>query len=156
MSEPTFNSLEEQIDYVIKFNETMSPRLAAAKITLASQPPAVRETFIGELVSRENLHICILTSETVVKLEEKSLNLRHLAKLVDFFYIERLYLTTHKTMVSFVENLRQIVGHVPDPMPVAKRGSKKSSQARHSGENLYGLRISKGLTGITVAKRTQK
>lgn len=114
MSEPTFNSLEEQIDYVIKFNETMSPRLAAAKITLASQPPAVRETFI------------------VVKLEEKSLNLRHLAKLVDFFYIERLYLTTHKTMVSFVENLRQIVGHVPDPMPVAKRGSKKSSQARHA------------------------
>ncbi|KDQ28693.1 hypothetical protein PLEOSDRAFT_166867 [Pleurotus ostreatus PC15] len=114
MSEPTFNSLEEQIDYVIKFNETMSARLAAAKIALASHPPAVCETFI------------------VVKLGEKSLNLRHLAKLVDFFYIERLFLTTHKTMVSFVENLRQIVGHVPDPMPAAKRVSKKSSQAGHS------------------------
>ncbi|KAJ8697540.1 hypothetical protein PTI98_004333 [Pleurotus ostreatus] len=138
MSEPTFNSLEEQIDYVIKFNETMSARLATAKIALASHPPAVCETFI------------------VVKLGEKSLNLRHLAKLVDFFYIERLFLTTHKTMVSFVENLRQIVGHVPDPMPAAKRVSKKSSQAGHSGEILSGLRMPKELTGVPVAKRIPK
>ncbi|KAF4600419.1 hypothetical protein EYR38_005046 [Pleurotus pulmonarius] len=112
MSEVAFKSLEEQLAYVIKFNETMSPRLAAAKITLASKPPAVQETFI------------------VVKLAEKSLNLRHLAKLVDFFYIERLFLTTHKTMVSFKENLRRIVGYAQDPMPVPKCGSK-DTQEKH-------------------------
>ncbi len=72
----------------------------------------------------------------MVKLAEKSLNLRHLAKLVDFFYIERLFLTTHKTMVSFKENLRQIVGYVPDPTPVPKCGSK-NPQEKHGGENLH-------------------